>query len=164
MENQHKFRMMEKKNYFKIIPIIFFFFISGFFVTSYAQEPKCYLPYLPDLCIPREHPTIYDVSLQIVVRNSDGGLVAYIEPEILYIQNIESVHSVLDNTPERKIIEIEGKNYEQIEMGGVEEIAWEGQANVYNFPFEGMIFLHDGFILERGDTLTTSWKIIRTVR
>ena len=59
-------------------------FISNFIGTS-------------DGALPRDHPSLAEVSLQYVVRNSDGGLVGYFEPTLMYILDLAMIHENLDS-------------------------------------------------------------------
>ncbi len=116
---------------------------------------------------PREHPSLPYISLQITVRNSDGMLVTYNEPQVFWLRNVGFIHQFLDEQEKKTIIYIDGKKHEQIEFerrhyystGG-------GQISMYILGWEGNGIINaemNGYISEVGDTLTTNWKIIRPV-
>jgi len=118
---------------------------------------------------PREDPSIPEISVQIVVRNSDGMLVAYIEPSVYAFRNVFLTHKFLDAEEDKTIIIIDDKSYEQIKFEFVEYFTTSmGQVTTYQVWQDGIpgVFYarHDGYISEAGDTLTASWKIIRTLQ
>ena len=63
---------------------------------------------------PMEDPSIPELSLQMIVRNSDGVLVTYIEPTNFYLSNMYLIHKFLDEKENKSIITIDGKSYEQL--------------------------------------------------
>jgi len=118
---------------------------------------------------PRDHPSLHKVSLQLVVRNSDGQLVAYIEPTVMYIRNIVWTHEYLDKIPNKRIIIEDGKNLELIQFQRNEKFDKVGQMATYGLvsPINGknefvLLFRHDAYIAAPGDTVTAYWKIIRS--
>ena len=118
---------------------------------------------------PREHPSLHEVSLQLVVRNSDGQIVAYVEPTVMYIRNIVGVHEYLDKVPDKSIIIQQGKRMELIQFEGKVKFDKVGQMATYGLlhPINGkkefvLLFRHDAYIAAPGDTLTAHWKIIRS--
>lgn len=117
---------------------------------------------------PREDPSIPEISVQIQVWNSDGMLVAYIEPSVFYFRNISLTHKFLDAQENKEIIVIEDKEYEQIKFEFNEYFATDaGQITTYQVWQDGIVVFfcrHDGYISEAGDTYTASWKIIRTLQ
>ena len=115
---------------------------------------------------PQEDPSLYEVSLQLQLRNSEGQLVTYMEPTTMYILNINMVHEFLDTKENKKIIEKDGEileviEYEQIfRFDGTRQMATLGM--VYKDTFV-LLFRHDGYVTSPGDTLDASWKIVRVI-
>ena len=116
---------------------------------------------------PQEDPSLYEVSLQLQLRNSDGQLITYIEPTTMYIANIEMIHEFLDTKENKKIIEKDGETFEVIQYEQIfrfsetKQIATLGM--VYKDTFV-LTFRHDGYLTASGDTLDASWKITRTIQ
>ena len=115
----------------------------------------------------RQHPSLPEVSLQLLVRNSEGQLVAYIEPSVMYIRNLAATHEFLNKIANKTTIIKDGKNYELIEFKKVETYKQSGQLATYGINYKGnfvLLFRHDGYIIQPNDTLTIHWKILRTPR
>ena len=146
-------------NFFmKILIFLLIFVISITLVgESYAQRESA----------PQEDPSLYEVSLQLQLRNSEGQLITYIEPTTMYITNIVMVHEFLDTKENKKIIEKDGEmfeviKYEQIfRFDGTRQMATLGM--VYKDTFV-LLFRHDGYVTSPGDTLDAFWKITRTIQ
>ena len=63
-------------------------------------------------------------------------------------------------------ITIDGKNYEQIQFEKTEFFTKGDQKTTYGLSYKGtyvILLMHDDCIAQPGDTLTVSWKIIRTL-
>ena len=60
------------------------------------------------------HSSLIEVSLQIQVRDSEGRLVAYFEPNLMYIQNLAKLHERLDAIENKEKILINGVEHELI--------------------------------------------------
>ena len=124
-------------------------------------------PYAQGQVYPQEEPSLYEVSLQLHLRNSEGQLITYIEPTTMYISNIKLVHEYLDTKENKKFIEKDGITLEVIQYEQIfrfyetKQIATVGM--VYKDTFV-LLFRHDGFLAAPGDTLDASWKIIRTIQ
>ena len=116
---------------------------------------------------PQEDPSLYDVSLQLQLRNSEGQLITYIEPTTMFIANIKLVHEYLDTKENKKFIEKDGITLESIQYEQIfrfyetKQIATLGM--VYKNTFI-LSFRHDGYLTSPGDTLDASWKIVRTIQ
>lgn len=95
----------------KILSVVLVFLVFLGFVeeNSYAQR-----------IAPREHPSLPLVSLQLQLRNTDGQLVAYVEPTVMYIRNLAMVHEYLDTIDNKTPITINGKSYELIQFQNME--------------------------------------------
>ncbi len=116
---------------------------------------------------PREDPSLPEISLQLTLRNSDGMLVAYLEPTNFWLRNVNLIHQFLDVQEKKTIIYIDGKKHEQIEFGFEHYYGTGGnQISMYVLGWEGNGIINaemNGYISEVGDTMTATWKIIRTV-
>jgi len=116
---------------------------------------------------PREHPSLPYISLQIIVHNSDGVLVTYNEPQVFWLRNVNFIHQFLDEQERKTIIYIDGKKHEQIEFEYKQYFTNRGyQISMWTIWWEGYGILNgeiNGYITEVGDTMTATWKIIRTV-
>jgi len=139
----------------KIEIISIFLFLFGFtlFGISYGQGA------------PQEDPSLPEVSLQLVLRNSEGQLEVYLEPTIMWLRNISLIHEYLDTVDNKSIITIDGKNYEQIQFGRT-ETGFGGQISAYSLwykDFPVLTFTHDGYMAQPSDVLRASWKITRTI-
>jgi len=116
----------------------------------------------------RSHPSLMEVSLQIQVRDSEGHLIAYIEPNLMYIINIAKLHERLDQVEDKERILINGVEYELVEIHQVGFFTGKNeQMSAFSLYYQGESVLlknFDGLIVEPGDGWTADWKIIRTVR
>jgi len=127
------------------------FFVNEFFALSHNTED----------------PSLPLVSLQLQLRNSEGYLVAYIEPTVMYITNLKGVHDFLDTKDSSSIV-YNGKLHELIEYEQKFYFTekFHGQMasfDMYNKGESVLAYRHDGYISQPGDTLYISWKIIRTI-
>ena len=139
--------------------LLVFVFIFGFILidNSYGQGYTA----------PREDPSLLQVSLQLQLRNSEGQLVTYLEPTVMYIRNIAMVHGFLDTIEDKKIIEKNGEKFELIQFDSKAFFSTTKQIATYGMVYKGthvLLFRHDGYITSPGDTLDISWKIIRTIQ
>ena len=146
------------------ILIIFLIFVTslGFFFLADSNA-------LVGPAAPREDPSLLEISLQRTLRNSDGTLVAYYEPQNFWLVNVFILHQLLDEQENKTIIFIDGKKYEQIEFEFEHYSPTRGdQQSTYILGLEGFGGIlnaeFNGYISEVGDTLTASWKIIRTLQ
>ena len=144
--------------FMKILIFLLIFVISITLVAeSYAQRQA----------YPQEDPSLYEVSLQLHLRNSEGQLITYIDPTTMFISNMKLVHEYLDTKENKKFIEKDGETLEVIQyeqtfrFSETKQIATVGM--VYKNDFV-LLFRHDGFLTSPGDTLDASWKIVRTIQ
>jgi len=112
-----------------------------------------------------------EVMLQLELRDSNGGLIAYIESEqIIGISPLE-LNRFLDNQNQtrKEFLVIDDKKYEsqQWEIRGdayVEQLAYSGTRllDIYQNEFETLLFMrHDSFQTQPGDTVRIFWTVIR---
>ncbi len=114
-----------------------------------------------------EDPSLPLVSLQLQLRNSEGHLVAYVEPTVMYITDLKGIHDFLD-TKDSSSIMYDGKLHELIEYEQKFYFTekYHGQMASFNMFNKGesvLAYRHDGYIAQPGDTVDVSWKIIRTI-
>lgn len=117
---------------------------------------------------PQKDPSLPEIQIQIVTRDSNGMLVGYLEPSIFYLNNIFLIHDYLDNHSDKKtLITKDGKNFEKFEWEEDNYITSSGhQQTAYALGWEGFSVLqsrNDGQISGAGDVVTAFWHIIRTI-
>jgi hypothetical protein len=114
----------------------------------------------------RSDPSLPEVSLQLLLLDSNGKVVTYLEPTEMYISNIKMVHQYLNAVQNRTIITKDGKNFELLKFeldrkfDTTEQISTHGL--VYQNDFQ-LFFRHNGYISQPGDTRIAYWNILRTV-
>ena len=143
------------------ILIIIFIFVIGFGAFFYANSNAILGP-----AAPLSDPSLPEVLVQIQVRNSDGVLVAYIEPTVCYHSNVYLIHKRLNGLEAKTTFMIDGKSYEQFELEMNHVDRYRGQRASYSLWQDGFGVLncrYDGFIGEVGDLQTVSWRITRTI-
>ncbi len=142
----------------KILIFLLIFVISITLVgESYAQGQV----------YPQEDPSLYEVSLQLHLRNSEGQLITYIEPTTMFIANIKLVHEYLDLKENKKFIEKDGETLEVIQYEQLFRFSETKQIASVGMVYENMFILtfrHDAILTAPGDTLGASWYIIRTIQ
>jgi len=142
------------------LPLIFIVLLGSIFIgNSYGVV----------VAAPKSDPSLPEVSLQLVLRDSDGQLVAYREPSLMYIRNLTLLHEYLDTIQNRTIITTEGKNFELIQFTYAFQFdkGNSGQITTSSLDYKNyqvLVLRYDGMIAEPHDTLISSWKIIRTIR
>ena len=117
---------------------------------------------------PSSVPSLPQTSLQYVVRDSHGTLVAYLEPSVWFIRDVNGVHKRLDsmNIPPTVTIK-NGKTLQAYVFGSSEGFSHFGQYTQYNLWYNGnavIVVNNNGFLAGPGDTNTVSWKIVRIAR
>jgi len=144
------------------ILLIFLIFVMSLGIFFLADSNALVGP-----AAPREHQSLPYISLQLTVRNSDGVLVAYNEPQVFWLRNVNYIHQFLDEQENKTIIFIDGKKHEQIEFGNEHYFRNGGnQISMYVLGWEGNGIINaemNGYISGVGDTLSATWKIIRPV-
>jgi len=116
----------------------------------------------------RSHPSLVEVSLQVLVRDSEGRLVSYFEPNLMYIVNLAKIHERLDEVEDKEIILINGVEHELIEIHLVGHFTEKDSKQIASFiMYHGgervLAYRHDGYFIENGDTWIAHWKIIRPI-
>ncbi len=116
----------------------------------------------------RSHPSLVEVSLQVLVRDSEGRLVAYFGPNLMYIVNIENIHKRLDEAEDKEKILINGVEHELIEIHQDGRFMEKHRLQIasFNMFYQGetvLAYRHDGYLAEPGYNWIAHWKIIRTI-
>jgi hypothetical protein len=142
----------------KLIVVIFSVLLLGSFVgNSFAQV---FVPY------PSTDKTLPEVSLQLVLRNSNGQLITYIEPTLVYIPSVPNTHKYLDLIGNKTIITKDGQNFELIEFQQTSRFSTSEQFATFGMVYKGnfvYLFRHDAYLSHPGDVLTAHWYIVRTI-
>ena len=146
----------------KMLVIIFSMLILGsVFTSAFAQSDN----------YPSADPTLDKVSLQLVLRNSDGKLITYVEPTMMSILDIDDTHNYLDSIQNKTIIAKDGENFELIQFQKTDTFATAQQIGTYQLIYNKtefyqtpvLLFRHDGYFTHPGDVLTAYWSIIRAI-
>ena len=143
----------------KTLVIFSILLLGGIFIgNSYAQT---FIPY------PTSDPSLPDISMQVVARNSNGQLIAYFEPTLWYIANLQGVHSLLD-TKEKTSVGNEKIHLEIFDFDQKYYFTERNSGQITSEPlyFNGKEVLsprHDGILMTPGDTITVHWRILRVV-
>ena len=142
----------------KSLAILFSVLLIGamFFENSYGQK---FIPY------PTSDPSLPEISMQVVARDSEGKLTAYIEPTLWYIDDLPGLHKLLD-TKEKNIVKKDGKQLEQFKFNFVYYFHKDNSGQITSEPLwfnnhQVISPRHDGIIMKPGDTLTVYWRILR---
>ena len=135
-------------------------FLIGMTSYSYAQNT-------PD----DENTELPEVLLQILLRDSNGGLVAYIETERFLLVNPLELNIFLDNQNQtlKEFFIKDDKKYEsqQWEIFGDAydvKLAYSGTKlmDIYQNEFVTLLFMrHDSFQTQPGDTVRLYWTVVR---
>lgn len=116
-------------------------------------------------------PTDFDVLLQLELRNSDGKLISYIEgKKILQIRPVY-LNEYLDGLPDKKIVTIQGKQFELIQFEKrIEHVIKYHAFAIYSLqvPVNGemtqvLLINNDAYQVAPGDTITPRFTILRPV-
>jgi len=139
----------------KTLPIllIFVMFFGTFFIAnSYAAVA------------PREDPSLPQINLHLVLRNSEGQLVSYIETDFVYIKNLYLTHQYLDAIDDKTTFVEDGITYERFQWEKTEYFTSQKQLTAYGLMSKGfaiLLMMHDSYISQPGDSITVFWDIIR---
>lgn len=108
------------------------------------------------------------IFVQTVVRNSDGQMVAYLEANRVFVPNSDLLNMYLDTQSPQQTFVNAGKSYDLIHLEFSQKYDGHYVISKTAFGFveenkEIMIAYsdHDGIPIVSGDTLTSTWTIIR---
>jgi len=142
------------------ILLIFLSFVMFLGIFFFANSDALIGP-----AAPQEDPSLPEIRLQLQLRNSDGMLVAYMEPTTFYLTNVFLIHDFLDAQEDKINIIKDGKSYEQIKFEFKHDSLTGGEQHAtYLFAWEGfnpLVSRFNGYISDTDDSLTASWKITR---
>lgn len=110
------------------------------------------------------------IFVHINIRNSDGQLIAHNEGYKIQVLDLELFNKLLDKQPVVSTTQIGGQNYEIIQL--IHHDKYDSPTVVSNqgvgIDVQGQVqflvnYNHDGYPVDKGDTITSVWTIIRPV-
>ncbi len=114
-----------------------------------------------------------DVLLQLILRDSEGDLIAYTETKEIMAQRPLYLQRHLDNLEDPKIISKDGKQYELIQFQSPEPIVKHSHATaMYTLmvrvpeetgPIPLLWMNHEAMQVEPGDKMFVYWTFIREI-
>jgi len=137
------------------IPIILFIFVMFFGFYFLADANAFTLP---------KDPSLPQINLQLVLRNSEGQLVSYFETDYALITYLDLTHQFLDSVDNKITFVKDGKTYERIQWQKTEYFDDVYQPNIYALMYNGyatVMMYHGPYLSEPGDLITVYWDIIR---
>ncbi len=137
------------------IPIILLTFVLFFGIYFLTDVNAFTLP---------KDPSLPQINLQLVLRNSEGQLVSYYETDYAIIHSLDLTHQFLDSVDNKISFVKDGKTYERIQWQKTEYFDGTYQLNIYALMYNGystLFMYHGTYFSEPGDTITVSWYIIR---
>jgi len=137
------------------IPTILLIFVM-FFGIYFIADANAYSP-------PKD-PSLPQINLQLVLRNSQGQLVSYFETDYAIVLYPDLTHEFLDSVDNKISFVQDGKTYERIQWQKTEYFDDVYQPNIYALMYNGyatIMMYHGPYLSERGDSITVYWDIIR---
>ena len=133
-------------------------FLIGISSYSYAQYTAV-----------DSHTNVPEVMLQLVLRDSDGNLVTYVEGVQIIMINPLKFNEFIDNQSHKEFLIKDGKPYEIIQWQGKTEnfnkrhaysqfILWANDQGEFK---KVLLVRHDSYQSQPGDILSVYWTIIR---
>jgi hypothetical protein len=116
---------------------------------------------------PTSDPSLPEIHMQVIIRDSGGALVAYFEPTLWYIADVPGVHALLDTKEKKTLVHKNNADYQRVEFVDHFTITETGQITSEPLYYKGKAVLnprHDAVILQSGDTIDVHWNILRTVQ
>lgn len=136
----------------RVLAIVLLFIISLGVGSSYAQSS------------PDQEVSKYNVYLTLVIRDSNGHLLAYIEPTIKYMYAPKLFINYVNSKP-KSMVDIDGKEFEQIQFSERATFSvTHVMATYLMYMPTGVPLLdtvHDGYPVVPGDTITAYWTILK---
>lgn len=116
-------------------------------------------------------PNMPDIMLQLVLRDSEGRLVSYIQADQIVAIDPTILDDYLDNKQNKKIIMREGKSYEHIYWQGRTETIDKAHAMttfvLYSYVGDtyqtALEMIHNSYQVNPGDTVTVYWDVVRPI-
>ena len=112
------------------------------------------------------------IFVQIIHRDSDGNLIAYLQSDKMSSIDSYALNYLLDEESSEKdpVYNIDGKKLQVITRQFVETRDSESMlansqllVTIDNIEVQAIRFIHDGFRIISGDTITTIWSFARYV-
>ena len=113
------------------------------------------------------------ILVQIIHKDSNGNLISYLQSDKMTSVDLPSLNFLLDHESSLKndpIYETDDKKLQVITRQFTEKFAsddllasTELQVDVNNIEVMAVRFIHDGFRITSGDTVTTVWSFARFV-
>ena len=114
-----------------------------------------------------------DIFVQVIHRDSDENLIAYLQSDKIIIADLSALNFLLNNessTKQDPIYEMDNKKLQVITRQFIETIDSQTllantrlMVNANNIEIMAVQFIHDGFRVTSGDTITTVWSFARLV-
>ena len=109
------------------------------------------------------------ISVEIQIKDSEGHLVTYIETNRITVPNQDLLDIVLDTAfLEKSTITKNGQQYEMTKIKSLGKFkGHDTAASITGFLWgqEWLLYaVHDGYPLVEGDTTSSIWTIIRTIK
>lgn len=142
----------------KILVIILSVFLVGQFPCSNS--------YAVTAAWPTYDPSLPEINMKVLIRNADGGLVAYFEPTLWYMADVNGIHALLNAKDQKILVHKNGVSYERIKFMNHFVIRDSQQITSEPLYYNGKQVLlprHDGVILKEGYTIDVYWNILRLV-
>lgn len=147
---------------------MFKFFFTVILIVALFSVNSVYGQYLYDNTLPKELPK---VMLHLILRDSEGRLVTYIQADKIVAIDPIVLDGYLDAIQTKKTITRDGKSYEIVQWQGRTETLDKTHAmtlfvlyapvnNTYQTALE---ILHDSYQVNPGDTVTVYWSVTRTI-
>ena len=108
--------------------------------------------------------------LQMVLRNADGELIAYLETKEIVSARSYYIHQYLDTLPKKKIIMKDGEQYELFQFQRNEPTVQQSKYSMAMFSLiakvEGknrpiLTMNHEAYQVDPGDQMKVYWNILR---
>jgi len=113
------------------------------------------------------------IFVQVIHRDSDGNLLAYLQSDKMTSIDLPALNFLLDHESSLKqdpIYEIDGEKHQVITRQFVDThdsqnlvASTQLLVDVNNIEVMAVRFIHDGFRVISGDTITTVWSFARLV-
>ena len=113
------------------------------------------------------------IFVQVIHRDSDGNLLAYLQSDKMTSIDLPALNFLLDHESSLKqdpIYEIDGEKQQVITRMFVETFDSQDlvasiqlSVDMNNIEVNAVRFIHDGFRVTSGDTITTVWSFARLV-
>lgn len=116
-------------------------------------------------------PQLPQVMLHLILRDSEGNLIAYIQADQIVAIDPITLDGYLDAIPNKKAITNDGRSHQIVQWQGRTETVNQSHAmTVFTLyaPVNGsyltaLEILHNSYQVNPGDTITVYWTVIRPI-